>query len=170
MAGTPRRLSSGTADLRPPAGHAPGSDSALLTSIGEAVESSAQPSIPQQRDSECGALDEVNPTSTSELWEAIARARAEYDPLILNAAESAIAAAYQPLAHLLASRHDRVGPDTVLLRAAEQGLRKAIGCWPRPDQPWGFEEYARGAIEMEIRVIHDRHGSDRHGRSRPRPA
>lgn len=125
----------------------------------QVIRPSVQPGIPRPRGSAPGDQLEIDLVSARRCWDAVDRARAEYAPLVLDAAESEVAALYEPLAHLLAHRH---GPDPHWEPAAKLGLRKAIQCWSRPDQPSGFAEYARGAIEAEIRAAVAHHAVDRH--------
>ncbi|MEO7126547.1 MAG: hypothetical protein ABI382_11610 [Nakamurella sp.] len=97
----------------------------------------------------------VDAAKTGRVWAALIRARAEYDPEVLSAAESAVALLYLPLAHELARS---CSPGALCcMRASERALVKAVRNWSRDGGSWGFEEYARGAIEAEIRGNHDAH-------------
>ena len=98
-----------------------------------------------------------DPPAALRLWDSFAAARAYYDPRILAAAEDAVYQFYLPLARHLAHATNSAAESRRV--RAERGLAKAVMAWVRPDAGQ-FEEYARGAIESEMRqpVNHARTG------------
>ncbi len=85
------------------------------------------------------------------LWDALARAREHYDPLLLATAEDALFRFYLPLARTV-TRERIVGPatDVDADRAAELGLAEAVLRWG-PADARGFERYARAVIAAQLR-------------------
>ena len=88
-----------------------------------------------------------------ELWGALTRARAEYAPLVLAAAEQAVFRFYLPLAQTLASavaprRLDRVEAE----QAAEVALAQAVLAWQEEARE-GFDAFARAAIDTQLRFL-----------------
>lgn len=90
--------------------------------------------------------------SWPQVWAALERARAHYDPQVLDAAEKAALEAYrstaQTIAQNAASAHGLHQQQAVAL--AELGLIKAI----RQCRAWdirGFELYVQAAVESELR-------------------
>ena len=85
------------------------------------------------------------------LWDALARARAHYDPRLLATAEDAVFGFYLPLARNMArGRVAGAGRDVDTGRAAEFGLAEAVLRWRRSDGR-GFEAHARVVIAAQLR-------------------
>ena len=88
-----------------------------------------------------------------ELWGALTRARAEYAPLVLAAAEQAVFRFYLPLAQTLASTVAPRGVDRVEAeQAAEVALAQAVLAWQEEARE-GFDAFARAAIESQLRFL-----------------
>ena len=107
-----------------------------------------RPVIPRQGDDRVDAVG-----SAQELWDALTRARAEYAPLVLAAAEEAVFRFYLPLAQTLASavaprRLDRVEAE----QAAEVALAQAVLAWQEEARE-GFDVFARAAIDTQLRFL-----------------
>jgi len=80
------------------------------------------------------------------LWDALARARADYAPRVLAEAEDAVFRWYLPVARSLATGPAVTAVDPVAVeQAAELGLAQAVLGWRGPDCE-GFERFARGVI------------------------
>ena len=85
------------------------------------------------------------------LWDALARARAHYDPRLLATAEDEVFGFYLPLARTMAGgRVAGAGRDADTKRAAEFGLAEAVLRWRRSDGR-GFEAHARVVIAAQLR-------------------
>jgi len=85
------------------------------------------------------------------LWDALARARAHYDPRLLATAEDAEFGFYLPLARTMArGRVAGAGRDVNTEWAAECGLAEAVLRWCRSDGR-GFEAHARVVIAAQMR-------------------
>ena len=93
------------------------------------------------------------PSATwQQVWTALGKARAQYDPRILAAAEDAVLTLYQPIARGIASTaaSARRLSNQQAEQLADRGLAKAI----RDCRAWdihGFELYVHAAIESELR-------------------
>jgi len=97
-----------------------------------------------------GDFADVDPKAT-ELWDALARARAQYDPRVLAAAEDRVFRFYLPLAWALAdSWAAGVVRSVDAGRAAEVGLAEAVLGWQRAGGA-GFEAHARVVISAQLR-------------------
>ncbi len=87
------------------------------------------------------------------LWDALARARAEYTPEILAATEDAVVRFYLPLARRLASA---VAPRGLDLFEAEHAavvtLSHAVLAWQDAARE-GFDAFARAAINSQLRLL-----------------
>jgi hypothetical protein len=104
--------------------------------------------IPRQGDDR---VDGVG--SAQELWDALTRARAEYAPLVLAAAEEAVFRFYLPLAKTLASTVAPRGVDRVEAeQAADVALAQAVLGWQDGARE-GFDAFARAAIESQLRFL-----------------
>ena len=107
-----------------------------------------RPVIPRQGDDR---VDGVG--SAQELWDALTRARAEYAPLVLAAAEEAVFRFYLPLAQTLASTVAPRGVDRVEAeQAADVALAQAVLGWQDGARE-GFDAFARAAIESQLRFL-----------------
>ena len=107
-----------------------------------------RPVIPRQGDDR---VDGVG--SAQELWDALTRARAEYAPLVLAAAEEAVFRFYLPLAKTLASTVAPRGVDRVEAeQAADVALAQAVLGWQDGARE-GFDAFARAAIESQLRFL-----------------
>jgi len=85
------------------------------------------------------------------LWDALARARAHYDPRLLATAEDAVFGFYLPLARTMTrGQVPGAGRDVDTERAAEFGLAEAVLRWRRSDGR-GFEAHARVVIAAQQR-------------------
>ena len=85
------------------------------------------------------------------LWDALARARAHYDPRLLATAEDAVFGFYLPLARTMAGgRVAGAGRDLGTERAAEFGLAEAVLRWRRSDGR-GFEARTRVVSAAQLR-------------------
>ena len=91
--------------------------------------------------------------AAEELWDALARARAEYAPMVLAAAEEAVVRFYLPLAQTLASA---VAPRWVDRVKAEQeagvALAHAVLAWQDGARE-GFDVFARATINSQLRFL-----------------
>jgi len=92
--------------------------------------------------------DRIDDTA-SELWDALTRARADYSPMMLAAAEDSVFRFYLPMAFGWVSGSARI---TDVEHAAEVGLAEAMLRWPRGDS-CGFEAYARAVIAAQLRRL-----------------
>jgi len=86
------------------------------------------------------------------VWTALGKARAQYDPRILAAAEDDVLVLYRPVARSIAAKAAPAQglSDKQAERLADRGLVKAI----RNCRAWdirGFELYVKAAIESELR-------------------
>jgi hypothetical protein len=87
------------------------------------------------------------------LWDALARARSEYAPRVLAAAEDAVFRWYLLLARSLAAGPAAGAVDPVAVRqAAELGLAQAVLGWVRPDCR-EFERFARTVIGARLHRV-----------------
>jgi hypothetical protein len=102
---------------------------------------------------ELSAAQAVCPSVRShQVWTALGKARAQYAPRVLAAAQDAVHTHYQPIARVFATK---VAPAHGLSnqqaeQLADRGLSKAI----RDCRSWdvrGFELYVQAAIESELR-------------------
>lgn len=91
--------------------------------------------------------------SWPQVWAALDRAQATYDPQVLDTAEKAALACYRPAAQAVANNaapgHGLDQPQAEML--AESALAKAI----RHCRAWnirGFELYVHAAVESELRT------------------
>ena len=92
----------------------------------------------------------VDPKAT-ELWDALARARAQYDPRVLAAAEDRVFRFYLPLAWAVADAWAAgVARSVDAGRAAEVGLAEAVLGWQGAGGA-GFEAHARVVISAQLR-------------------
>ena len=108
---------------------------------------------------------ESDPAEAQSLWNALARARADYAPRVLAAAEDAVFRWYLPLARTLASGAAGTAADPIAVeQAAELGLAQAVLGWPRADCG-GFERFARTMIAERVRCC----AAPRTRRSMPAP-
>ncbi len=84
------------------------------------------------------------------LWDALARARANYSPRVLAAAEDAVFRWYLPLARSLATGPGMRAVDPIAVeQAAELGLAQAVLSWRQPD--WQeFQRYASSMITERL--------------------
>ena len=101
----------------------------------------------------CPGIDGVDHVAAQRLWVALGRARADYVPQVLAAAEEAVFRFYLPLARSLAAAAGDTSPVVDregFVQAAELGLAQAVLGWRAPD-PEGFEGYARMAITARLR-------------------
>ena len=97
-----------------------------------------------------GDPTDVDPKAI-ELWDALARARAHYDPRLLATAEDEVFGFYLPLARTMArGRVAGAGRDVNTEWAAECGLAEAVLRWCRSDGR-GFEAHARVVIAAQLR-------------------
>jgi len=87
--------------------------------------------------------------AAEELWDALARAREHYAPLVLTAAEEALQAFYRPLA-LEMSGSSGVGVAAKLAEhTAEVALAQAIVNWDQRTSE-GFDGYACAAMAFRL--------------------
>lgn len=108
-------------------------------------------SWPAATDARC--VDDDADPQAQRLWDALARARAEYAPRLLAEAEDAVFRFYLPLAKSLAGASTTGAQDTVAVeQAAELGLAQAVLAWPGADSR-GFERFARAAITSQLSQI-----------------
>lgn len=119
-----------------------------MAQVGSTDESVA--AIPRQRQQ--AAPPVTDQQSWPEVWATLDRAKAHYDPRILDAAERAVLECYRPAARAVANNasaaHGLDQPQAEAL--AELALVKAI----RQCRAWdlhGFELYVRAAVESELR-------------------
>ena len=100
-----------------------------------------------------------------ELWDALIRARADYAPRILAAAEDAVFRFYLPLARTLAGAPATRGVDpTEAEQAAEVGLAQAVLDWQHRAIR-GFDAYARAAITVQLRLLSTARAPNRRSRT-----
>jgi hypothetical protein len=93
----------------------------------------------------------ADPAAARQLWAALARARADYEPTVLAAAEDAVFRFHLPLARSLADAlASSVADSDGLEQAAELGLAQAVLQWREPDTG-GFEEFAGRVIANRLR-------------------
>ena len=91
--------------------------------------------------------------AVEELWDALARARAEYAPQLLAATEDAVVRFYLPLARTLASAVAPRGLDQVEAEhAAVVALAHAVLAWQDAARE-GFDAFARAAIKSQLRFL-----------------
>ena len=84
------------------------------------------------------------------LWDALARARANYSPRVLAAAEDAVFRWYLPLARSMSTDQAGTAVDPIAIeQAAELGLAQAVLGWRQPDCR-EFERYASGMITERL--------------------
>ena len=99
-----------------------------------------------------GDPTDVDPKAV-ELWDALARARAHYNPRVLAEAEDRVFRFYLPLAWTVADAWTvgaaRSGDAK---RAAEVGLAEAVLRWERGGGA-GFEAHARAVIIAQLRWV-----------------
>jgi hypothetical protein len=90
--------------------------------------------------------DDVNAAAEAQwLWAALTRARAEYSPRVLAAAEDAVFRWYLPLARSLSTGPAVTAVDPVAVeQTAELGLAQAVLGWRQPDS----REFVRYASSM----------------------
>lgn len=107
--------------------------------------------IPAPRDSSVSQAA-YPPARWQQVWTALGKARAQYAPRVLAAAEDAVHMQYQPTARAIATNdapaYGLSNQQAELL--ADRGLAKAI----RDCRAWdihGFELYVHAAIESELR-------------------
>jgi len=87
------------------------------------------------------------------LWDALAKARAEYAPQLLAATEDAVVRFYLPLARTLASAVAPRGLDHLEAEhAAVVALAHAVLAWQDAARE-GFDAFARGAINSQLRLL-----------------
>ena len=87
------------------------------------------------------------------LWDALARARAEYAPQLLAATEDAVVRFYLPLARTLASAVAPRGLDQFEAEhAAVVALAHAVLAWQDAARE-GFDAFARAAIKSQLRFL-----------------
>lgn len=87
--------------------------------------------------------------AAEELWDALARAREHYAPLVLTAAEDALLAFYRPLAREMAGSSG-VGVDSrIAEHTAEVALTQAIVGWDQRTSE-GFDGYACAAMAFRL--------------------
>jgi len=88
--------------------------------------------------------------AAEELWDALARAREHYAPLVLTAAEQALQKFYQPLAREMSGSSGVAGVDsTVAQHTAEVALAHAIAGWDQRTSE-GFDGYACAAMAFRL--------------------
>jgi hypothetical protein len=88
--------------------------------------------------------------AAEELWDALARAREHYAPLVLTAAEEALLAFYRPLAREMAGSTGVVGVDSKIAEhTAEVALTQAIVGWDQRTSE-GFDGYACAAMAFRL--------------------
>ena len=91
--------------------------------------------------------------AAEELWDALARARAEYAPQLLAATEDAVVRFYLPLARTLASAVAPRGLDQFEAEhAAVVALAHAVLAWQDAARE-GFDAFARAAIKSQLRFL-----------------
>ena len=91
--------------------------------------------------------------AAEELWDALARARAEYAPQLLAATEDAVVRFYLPLARTLASAVAPRGLDHLEAEhAAVVALAHAVLAWQDAARE-GFDAFARAAINSQLRFL-----------------
>jgi hypothetical protein len=101
------------------------------------------------------------------LWDALARARADYAPRVLAAAEDAVFRWYLPLARSLAAGPAVAAVDPVAVgQAAELGLAQAVLGWRQPDCR-DFERFARTVISERLQRFPAARGTRRLTSVRP---
>jgi len=84
------------------------------------------------------------------LWAALTRAREEYSPRVLAAAEDAVFRWYLPLARSMSTDQAGTAVDPIAIeQAAELGLAQAVLGWRQPDCR-EFERYASGMITERL--------------------
>jgi len=95
--------------------------------------------------------DDVNAAAEAQwLWAALTRAREEYSPRVLAAAEDAVFRWYLPLARSLSTGPAGTAVDPIgIQQAAELGLAQAVLGWRQPDCR-EFERYASGLITERL--------------------
>jgi len=87
------------------------------------------------------------------LWDALAKARAEYAPQLLAATEDAVVRFYLPLARTLASGVAPRGLDHLEAEhAAVVALAHAVLAWQDAARE-GFDAFARAAINSQLRFL-----------------
>jgi hypothetical protein len=87
------------------------------------------------------------------LWDALAKARAEYAPQLLAATEDAVVRFYLPLARRLASAVAPRGLDHLEAEhAAVVALTHAVLAWQDAARE-GFDAFARAAISSQLRFL-----------------
>ena len=88
--------------------------------------------------------------AAEELWDALARAREHYAPLVLTAAEEALLKFYLPLAREMSGSRGVVGVDAkVAEHTAEVALAQAIVGWDQRTTE-GFDGYACAAMAFRL--------------------
>lgn len=104
------------------------------------------------------------------MWDALIRARADYAPRVLAAAEDAVFRWYLPLARAVAAGPavDLVDP-VVVEQAAELGLAQAVLGWRQRDCR-EFERFARAMISERVRLCIATPGTRRVDSGPPAPS
>jgi hypothetical protein len=121
------------------------------------------PAIPQPDREGDERADGV--AAAQELWDTLIRARADFAPRILAAAEDAVFRFYLPLARTLAGAPATRGVDpTEAEQAAEVGLAQAVLDWQHRAIR-GFDAYARAAITVQLRLLSAAHAPNRRSRT-----
>jgi hypothetical protein len=93
-----------------------------------------------------GCFRRAGAAGAQSLWDAVARARADYAPRVLAEAQEAVFRWYLPVARSLAAGPAVVAVDAVAVeQAAELGLAQAVLRWRQPDCR-DFERFARTVI------------------------
>ena len=94
-----------------------------------------------------------NDDAAEGLWDALAKARAEYAPQLLAATEDAVVRFYLPLARTLASAVAPRGLDHLEAEhAAVVALAHAVLAWQDAARE-GFDAFARAAINSQLRFL-----------------
>jgi len=111
----------------------------------------SRPSMAHTDREGAGPVDGVG--AAEELWEALARARAEYAPELLAATEDAVVRFYLPLARTLAGavaprRLDHFEAE----HAAVVALAHAVLAWQDSARE-GFDAFARAAVNSQLRFL-----------------
>ncbi len=88
--------------------------------------------------------------AAEELWDALARAREHYAPLVLTAAENALLKFYLPLAREMSGSSSVAGVDPAIAEhTAEVALSHAIVGWDQRTSE-GFDGYACAAMAFRL--------------------
>jgi hypothetical protein len=110
-----------------------------------------RPAIAQPDREGDGPVDRLG--AAEELWDALTRARAEYAPQLLAAAEDAVFRLYLPLAKTLSSAVAPGGADRFEAEhAAVVALAHAVVAWQDGARE-GFDAFARAAINAQLRFL-----------------